>query len=142
VIIARTDARSVECMDAALERASAYVCAGADVVFVEAPQSIDEISQLPRAIAAPLLINMFSGGSTPPVGTHDLEKFGYKIVIFPSHLQRAAIRAMERAAALLQSSDASAAGDDELMVSFAERDELVRLSRFQELEKRFLVGGS
>ena len=139
VIIARTDARLVEGLDSAVERAMSYRRAGADVIFIEAPRSLDEIKALPGLVAAPLLINMFSGGKTPPVGTADLRSFGYRIVIFPSHLQRASIKAMQRALALLTREDLSAADDGELMVSFAERDELVGLSGIEDLERTYLT---
>jgi 2-methylisocitrate lyase-like PEP mutase family enzyme len=138
-IIARTDARLVEGLDSAIERAISYHRAGADVIFIEEPQTLDEIKALPRMVAAPLLINMFSGGRTPPVGAADLRSFGYKVVVYPSHLQRASIRAMQRALALLMREDSTAASDDELMVSFAERDELVGLSGVADLEKAFLT---
>lgn len=139
VIIARTDARAVEGFSAAAERARAYRQAGADILFVEAPESIEEIRAFVAAIDAPLLINMFSGGKTPLVSVRQLQSFGYRIVIFPSHLQRAAIRGMERALLLLQRDDLSASDDPDLMISFDHREKIVGLSDVEELERRFLV---
>ena len=98
VLIAQTDARAVLGVDAAIERGNAYAEAGADVIFVEAPQSIEEIERIARAVTAPLLINMFWGGKTPLVPAEQLAALGYRIMIVPSDLQRAAIRAMQRAA--------------------------------------------
>ena len=84
VIIARTDARAVEGMDSAIERARRYREAGADVLFVEAAESEDEISAVARALRdVPLLFNWAEGGKTPPVGYDTLAALGFKIVIFP-----------------------------------------------------------
>ena len=91
LIVARTDAVAVEGFDAALERANAYVEAGADVLFIEAPRSGDEL----RAVSehfhgrVPLLANMVEGGATPLKGAADLEEIGYSIVIFPGGIVRA-----------------------------------------------------
>jgi len=138
VIVARTDARGIEGFDAAIQRARLYREAGADVLFIEAPESHDEIERIPQLVDAPVLINMYSGGKTPLVSTADLRAWGYGIVVWPSHLQRASIRAMQRALELLKREDISAADDPELMVPFAEREELVGMAEVQALERRFL----
>ncbi len=138
VIIARTDARSVEGLEGALERAWAYRKAGADVLFVEAPESPAEVEAIAATLDGPLLINMHSGGRTPALGTAELRRMGYAIVIFPSHLQRAALFGMRRALDLLQREDASAADDPDFMVSFAEREEIAGRSRMAALEERYL----
>ncbi|MCW5886788.1 MAG: isocitrate lyase/PEP mutase family protein [Anaerolineales bacterium] len=138
VIIARTDARGIEGFDAALARARLYRQAGADVLFIEAPETRDEIEHIPKLIDAPVLINMYSGGKTPLVSTADLKAWGYRIVVWPSHLQRASIRAMQRALELLKREDISAADDPDLMVSFAEREELVGMAEIEALERRYL----
>ena len=84
VIIARTDARAVEGIDAALERAARYLEAGADVLFVEAPEDEEEINLIARTFAGvPLLFNWAEGGRTPPVGLAQLGELGFRIVIFP-----------------------------------------------------------
>ena len=84
LIIARTDARAVEGLAAALERARRYRDAGADVLFVEAPQSIAEIEAIAAALPdAPLLFNYAEGGKTPPVTHAQLRDFGFRLVIFP-----------------------------------------------------------
>ena len=85
-----------------------------------------------------VLINMYSGGKTPLVSTADLRAWGYRIVVWPSHLQRASILAMQRALELLKKEDLSAADDPALMVPFAEREELVGMTEMQALERRFL----
>ena len=83
VIIARTDARAVNGLDDAIERSQLYREAGADVIFVEAPTSREEIERVAKEIKAPLLSNQVAGGKTPGLTALELEKLGYKIVIFP-----------------------------------------------------------
>jgi carboxyvinyl-carboxyphosphonate phosphorylmutase len=102
VIIARTDARAVTGLDDAIERANLCREAGADVIFVEAPQSEDEIARVAREVKAPLLSNMVVGGRTPAVKFSELERLGYKIVIYPAVCMTAAIPAIEGALRLLQ----------------------------------------
>ena len=91
LIIARTDARAAEGLTAALDRAEAYLEAGADVLFVEAPQSLDEMTQICRQFQgrAPLLANMVEGGKTPVKSAADLAELGYSIAIFPGGAVRA-----------------------------------------------------
>lgn len=105
VVIARTDARAVTGLDDAIERGNLYAEAGADVVFVEAPQTEDELQRIAREVTAPLLANMVSGGRTPALKTSELERLGYKIVIFPAVCLTAAIPAMERALARLHEAE-------------------------------------
>ena len=97
LIIARTDARAVEGLDAALERAEAYHEAGADVLFIEAPQSIDEMRQLCGTFRGrvPLLANMVEGGKTPIKSAEDLADLGYSIAIFPGGAVRAISRHLQ-----------------------------------------------
>ena len=83
VIMARTDARSVEGLDAAIDRANRYGRTGADVCFVEAPQSVAELERIPREVEFPLLANMLIGGSTPILSADRLEQLGYKIAVHP-----------------------------------------------------------
>ncbi|NNL19542.1 MAG: carboxyvinyl-carboxyphosphonate phosphorylmutase [Boseongicola sp.] len=91
LIIARTDAIAVEGFQAALDRANAYIEAGADVLFIEAPRSGDELRHVPQKFngRVPLLANMVEGGATPLKGAADLEEIGYSIVIFPGGIVRA-----------------------------------------------------
>jgi len=83
VIVARTDAVAVEGIDAAIARANRYGQTGADVCFVEAPNSRQELERIPREVKYPLLVNMLSGGTTPILPVSELEKLGYKIVVCP-----------------------------------------------------------
>ena len=94
LIIARTDAIAVEGFDAAMDRAEAYVAAGADVLFIEAPRTGDELAQVARKFRGrvPLLANMVEGGHTPITSATDLQALGFDIVIFPGGIVRALAR--------------------------------------------------
>jgi 2-methylisocitrate lyase-like PEP mutase family enzyme len=124
VLIARTDALAVEGLDAAVERAQAYAAAGADVIFIEAPVSVEQIEAIARRVPQPKLINMFQGGKTPLVPVARLKALGYQIVIIPSDLQRAAIRAMDDVLTAI-ARDGSSAALAERMASFTEREAVV-----------------
>ena len=87
-VIARTDARTAEGIDAAIDRALAYGAAGADVLFVESPESAEEMAEINRRIDAPTLANMVEGGRTPILPAPRLAEIGYKIAIFPNSLTR------------------------------------------------------
>jgi len=137
IIIARTDARAVEGLENAIERGRHYAEAGADMIFVEAPQSVDEIKKIARSILAPLVINMFKGGKTPLVPMEQLQEWGYRIAIIPSSPQLAAIRAMQQLFEVLREKGTVEPFSDG-MVTFQERDEIVDHLKFQELERRFL----
>jgi 2-methylisocitrate lyase-like PEP mutase family enzyme len=84
LIIARTDARAVLGLDAAIERGNAYAAAGADVIFVEAPRTVEEMTVIAREITAPKLINVVAGGLTPEVDPAVLRELGYAIAIYPT----------------------------------------------------------
>ena len=94
LIIARTDAIAVEGLSAAMDRAEAYVAAGADVLFIEAPRSGDELSTIAQTFKGrvPLLANMVEGGHTPITSATDLQALGFDIVIFPGGIVRALAR--------------------------------------------------
>ncbi|MBX3411976.1 MAG: isocitrate lyase/PEP mutase family protein [Pirellulales bacterium] len=83
VLIARTDARAIEGFEGAVERARQYAAAGADLCFVEAPTSREEIERLPRSVGHPLLVNMLTGGRTPIFSAEELEQLGYRITVCP-----------------------------------------------------------
>jgi len=97
LIIARTDAIAVEGFDAAIDRAEAYVAAGADVLFIEAPRSLDELKAVTAHFAGriPLVANMVEGGATPIREAGDLQALGYSIVIFPGGIVRALAKTAE-----------------------------------------------
>ncbi|MDB6002827.1 MAG: isocitrate lyase and phosphorylmutase [Rhizobacter sp.] len=136
LVIARTDAIAIEGLDSALERAHAYAQAGADVIFVEAPTSVEQIETIGRELPYPKLMNMFKSGKTPMVPVARLTELGYAIVIIPSDLQRAAMKAMVKVLEAIKRDGNSMAVDADL-ASFAEREASVGTARFLEIEKRF-----
>ena len=136
VLIARTDAIAVEGLAGAIERAHAYAAAGADVLFVEAPESEAQIETIARSVPGPKLINMFEGGKTPLVPLARLGSLGYRIVIVPSDLQRAAIRAMEDVLAVMRRDGNSRAAAGR-MATFAEREAVVGTPEYLDLDRRY-----
>jgi 2,3-dimethylmalate lyase len=137
VIIARTDARAVEGLPAALERARRYAEAGADALFVEAVQSQEEIAQVARALPdVPLLFNWAEGGKTPQVSLSWLTELGYRIVIFPISTLLAATGAMR---AILQEIARSGTPASALpgLPSFAEFTDFIGLPEVREVEQRY-----
>ncbi len=124
VVIARTDAIAVQGFAAALDRAAAYLDAGADVSFVEAPTSDAEIAEIAKRLPGWKLINMFEGGRTPLLPVSRLQALGYHLVIIPSDTQRAAIKAMQRVLTAI-ARDGSAVSMRGDMVSFAEREAVI-----------------
>jgi 2-methylisocitrate lyase-like PEP mutase family enzyme len=99
LIIARTDAVAVEGLEAALARAAAYGAAGADILFVEAPQDQQQLAAIGATLGGggvPLVVNMVDGGDTPPLPVPDLEKLGFSLVIFPGGIVRALARTARR----------------------------------------------
>lgn len=134
VIISRTDAIAVEGFDKAIERAQAYADAGADMIFVEAPETIEQIETIAKEIKKPLLINMFYGGQTPLVPMQRLQELGYRVVIIPSDLQRAAIKAMQITLGAIKQNGDSAAIKDQL-VTFKERELIIDTEKFLALSK-------
>ncbi|MEM7189285.1 MAG: isocitrate lyase/PEP mutase family protein [Pseudomonadota bacterium] len=136
VLIARSDGLAVEGFDATIDRCHAYAEAGADVIFFEAPQTVEQIEEIGRLIETPKLINMFAGGKTPMVPLQDLKAWGYQLVIVPSDLQRAAIAAMQRTlVAIAQNGDSSALSDE--MVTFKDREAIIGTDEWNELNRRF-----
>jgi 2-methylisocitrate lyase-like PEP mutase family enzyme len=136
VVIARTDAIAVEGFDAAIERCHAYVEAGADVAFLDAPSSEAQIADIARRVPGWKLINMFHGGKTPLLPVSRLAELGYAIVIIPSDLQRASIKAMQRTLAAIARDGSSVNVLDDL-AAFEEREALVATGDFLARGKRY-----
>jgi methylisocitrate lyase len=135
VIIARTDARQCEGLEAAVARGRAYAAAGADVIFVEAPESLDELRSIPHEIPAPLLVNMVEGGKTPLLTAAELEAMGYRIALFANTAMRVAVRAVQQAMATLRADGGSHALLDR-MIGWDERQRLVRLGEYEALDRQ------
>lgn len=112
VVIARTDARAVEGLEAAIDRAQQYAEVGADVIFVEAPQSREELTRIGREIPRPQLANMLVGGATPILSAAELQALGFKIVVSPvESLAVTAYAVQQLAAAMLTEGRVDALAD-------------------------------
>ena len=137
LIIGRTDARGVEGFEAALERAHRYKDAGADVLFLEGPESRAELERVARDLPPPAMANMVEGGATPMVTAAELEAMGFRLVIFPGAAVRVSAAAMLRLMTALRREGTTAALRDE-MLSFQELNDLLGLPEFQRREERYL----
>lgn len=137
VIIARSDARAVEGLQASIDRVNAYLEAGADVGFVEAPQSAEELASAARQLTKPALANIFEGGKTPALPAAELQAMGYRIGIYPSQTHRAAIAAAKRVLAVLKRDGDTAAIESEL-ATFNDREDAVNAAKWRQLETRYL----
>lgn len=137
LIIARTDARAVEGLEGALERARLYREAGADALFVEAPESEAEVEAVARAFPdVPLLFNYAEGGKTPPLSYERLRELGFSLVIFPLTLLFAATQAMRAALAQVKA-EGSPIGLLDEMLPFDDFVSFIGLPEMRELELRF-----
>jgi len=138
-IIARTDARGVHGLEDAIGRAQAFAKLGVDAIFVEAPQSESELAEIPKRLPdVPLLVNVFKGGKTPMLPMERLQQMGYRIAIYPSETQRAAIHAMRSALTTLKrerTTESIAAS----LTTFKERDKVVGLDDWQKIEHTYLA---
>jgi len=137
VIIARSDARAIEGLQASIDRVNAYLEAGADVGFVEAPQSVEELAAIPGQLKKASLVNIFEGGKTPPLPKKQLEEMGHRIGIYPSQTHRAAIAAAKKVLAVLKRDGDTAAIESEL-ATFNDREEAVNSKLWRELEAKYL----
>lgn len=140
VLIARTDARAIHGPDEAIRRARLYVEAGAEMIFVEAPQSENELALIARELAPlkiPLMCNLVEGGKTPLVPVSRLAEMGFKLVTFSGTLQKTAIFAMQKALEALRVTGEVTSVYPERMVSLEQRSELLGLPEFFELERRY-----
>src|SRR5712671_3109862 len=137
VIIARSDARAIEGLAAAIDRVNAYLEAGADVGFVEAPQTIEELRVVGREVRGPALVNVFEGGKTPMLDAKELEAMGFRLGIYPSQTHRAAIRAAQRVLAAMKRDGDTRAVEAEL-ATFQEREDAVGTADWRALEDKYM----
>ncbi len=137
VIIARTDARAVEGIDGALERARRYREAGADVLFVEAPQTEEEVAAVAAAFPdTPLLFNWLEGGKTPPLSLEHLKELGFRLVLFPVSALLVATRSIREALTRMRV-DGTPSPVMDRMLPFEEFMDFIGLPEIRELEERF-----
>jgi 2,3-dimethylmalate lyase len=138
LIMARTDARAVNGLDDALRRADAYLGAGADILFIEAPQSIEELEIIGRTFpGVPLVANMVENGKTPNLHINELEQLGFKIVVYPVSMLFTATLAIQEGLQRLKENGISEPSPSK-MVTFQDFTEIVGLSKYQEWEKNFI----
>ena len=140
VLIARTDAIAVEGFEPALERAARYREAGADMLFVEAPNA-EQLPKIAPRLKAPLLYNMATSGKTPFLGRQEIERLGFKLIIYPNWTMLAAIRAANEVLATLKATG-TIAGIAADVPSFKEFFDLLGMAEVQELEARYGVAES
>ncbi len=136
LVIARTDAAAVEGIDAAIARAAAYAEAGADLTFVEAPESLEALRRIPREIACPQVVNVVIGGKTPTLDAAEFGAMGFGLVLYANAALQGAVRGMTLALQSLRDGGRldEASG---LVATFAERQALVRKDEFDALDRRY-----
>jgi carboxyvinyl-carboxyphosphonate phosphorylmutase len=137
-IIARTDARAVLGLKEAIKRGNAYAEAGADIIFVEAPRSVEEIRTIAKEVDAAVMINMIKGSRTPLLSSRELNEIGVKIAIFPNECQRAAMWAVRTCATYLR--DKGTTLGFEYMVDFSTREQIVGTDEWEALGRRHSAG--
>ncbi len=136
VVVARTDARQAVGLDDAIARARAYRDAGADALFVEAPQSVDELREIGRRLPPPLVANMVEGGATPDLSGDELRALGFQWVVYPVAGLFAATHALQTVYARLRS-DGHTRGVRDRQVAFAEFNAMIGLEEKYALAEKF-----
>jgi carboxyvinyl-carboxyphosphonate phosphorylmutase len=139
MIMARTDARTNFGIDAAIERAKAYEEAGADIIFVESPESVEEMKKITSSFNVPVLANMLEHGRTPLLAAKELEDLGYDLVIFCVASTYVIAKAVTKLMKELKNTGTTAGMIDE-MIPFDEFNELVGLNTIREKEKLYATG--
>lgn len=138
VLIARTDAIAVSGFEDAMERAAAYAQAGADLLFVEAPVSVDQLRRIPAMVDKPVMANMVEGGATPLLSNADLQAMGYKLVIYANAPLKAAVKGTTDLLIRLRE-DGTTRDSQEMMITMEERNRLTGRRRFCEMEGRYRI---
>lgn len=137
VIFARTDAIAVNGIEDALERGTAYARAGVDVIFIEAPRTVEQMARIPKEIPVPTLINLVEGGKTPMLKNSELEAMGFKVALYANAPLKACIKGMQNLFDYLLENDTTDGCDGELMIPSAERHELTQKEFYMDLQKRY-----
>ena len=138
VIMARTDARSVHGLDEAIRRGKAYAAAGAELIFVEAPQSIDELVEIRKQIDGPLLANMVESGKTPMMSADELQEIGYNAVVFPvSSVYTVAAALRDLWLELKKNGSTKEHMATGKMISFSEFNQVIGLTAYKEIERNY-----
>jgi len=137
VIGARTDARAIEGFEGTVERAMHYAQAGADYVYVECPQSLEEVARLVKSISVPLAFNLIPGGKTPSFALAELEDLGVKYISIPMVCIYPAVKSMLEALQALREGDLNRVG--ELGINWSQFNELIGVKRWRRLEEESAV---
>ena len=136
IIVARTDARATEGLDDAIQRGKQNKKTGADAIFVEAPRSLDEMKRIGKEINAPLVANMIEGGATPLSSAEILNKMGFKIILYPLSVLYANTFATMNILKELKKTG-STSKYEQKVVNFDQFNDLVELSKFRKMEKKY-----
>jgi 2-methylisocitrate lyase-like PEP mutase family enzyme len=135
LIIARTDARAVHGLEEAIERGRRYADAGADIIFIEAPQTVEELGEVASSIAAPTLVNVVEGGKTPQLPLAQYAELGFSVVLYPTAAVRTATYALDALYGHLRAAGTTD-GAPVPMASFAARNEINDLEYYQSIGTR------
>lgn len=136
LIVARTDARAIEGFESALERVDSYREAGADILFVEAPQSVDELKAIPRQVAGTHICNMVFGGKTPLLPREELGAMGYAGILYANAAMQAAMLAMQKTMHHLRKNGTLAGAEDGIIL-FDDRQKIVNYDLYKTVEKKY-----
>ena len=136
-IIARTDAAAVEGLSSAIDRAQSYIDAGADITFVEAPNSQMELERIANELQVPQIANIVYGGKTPDVGKAQLAEFGFSLVLYANAILQAALKASHEVLQSLHEKGSLAAVTEKL-ASFDDRQVVVKKFDWDKLEKKYI----
>ena len=136
IVVARTDARATEGLDAAIDRGIKNKKTGADAIFIEAPRSLDEMKAIGKSIKAPLVANMIEGGATPLSSSETLNKMGFKIILYPLSVLFANTFATMSILKELKKTGTTAKFKQKV-VNFDQFNDLVDLQKFRKMEKRY-----
>lgn len=136
MIVARTDARAIEGLDAAIERGLQYKKIGADAIFVEAPKSFAEMKKIGKSIDAPLVANMIEGGATPLLSAKMLHKIGFKLILYPlSILYANTFASMQILRELRKSGTTSRLKKN--LIAFDQFNDIVDLPKYRKMENKY-----
>jgi 2-methylisocitrate lyase-like PEP mutase family enzyme len=136
MILARTDSRAVEGLQAAIDRARAYQEAGADFLFIEAPLGVEELAAIPREVPGIHVCNLVIGGKTPVLPREELATMGYAVILYANLALQASLLAMHKALQHLHDQGSSLGIEDQLM-TFKERQQMVDAAHYDELSARY-----
>lgn len=140
LLMARTDSRATSGVEEAIRRSALYVEAGAEMLFVEAPQTEEELSQIAKRLSGlgvPLMVNLVEGGRTPLLPVAELADMGFRFVTFSGSLQKTALKAMQGFLESLRSNGTLDEYFPSAMLSLEERSEILGMAEFTELERRY-----